>query len=110
MVEPGGRLQWIDPDVTPTGCGVLQSKAGGSVAFLKRGIEVLNLWGNALGRPLDASNHLPDIFREFGLRDIHLDVMSTDNDPTTRLDFTKELSLALRPLVCKKNETVQKFG
>ena len=97
-VEPGGWLQWIDPGLTPRTFTAVQSVATAPTRFLHIGIDTVNRWGSKLGRRLDECNRLPDIFRANGLESIHHDNMSSDNDPSTRRDFSVELVIAFSPL------------
>jgi hypothetical protein len=99
VLEHGGWLQWIDPAMTPNSFKAVQSQAMAPRNSLAKGIIIVNQWANMLGRNWDECQRLPDIFRSSGLESIEHDLISTDNDASTRRDFSVEIVIASKAVL-----------
>jgi hypothetical protein len=82
----------------PESWKAVQTQAAGTTLYLSKCIETVNKRATKLGRRLDDCVRLPDIFRANGLVSVHHDIISSDNDASTRRDFTSQLPRALTPL------------
>lgn len=98
VIEPGGYLQWIDPSMTARDFKAVQAQAVAPRKYLVKAIDTVNRWASLLGKTLDGCKRLPDIFRDSGLESIQHDLISTDNDPSTRRDFSVELTTAFEAI------------
>lgn len=96
--EPNGWLQWIDVDASPHSFKAVVAEPMAPTRALQQSVSIFNKWATVSGRPLDASNRLPELFRAAGLEQIRHEKMSTDNDPSTRKDFSIEISIGLESL------------
>jgi hypothetical protein len=96
-IEPGGFLQWIDA----ANFKAVQSQAMAPRDALQKGIETIHKWAGMLGRTLNECARLPDIFCANGLEYINHEIISSDNDPSTRTEITMEVSRGMQSLFAR---------
>lgn len=68
---------------------------------ISKGLELLDCWAKYHDRDFSMCSKLGLIFQQEGLQDIRHELMSTDNDPSTRIGVTEELSQAFGDLIVR---------
>lgn len=99
-IEPGGYLQWIEPDLSPSGWKTISLVPSAPKDALERAIATLHKLGQLTGKDYSSQRRLASLLEAEGFQDIQHDVMAVDREDV-RMGFTADLARAFIPLYKK---------
>lgn len=94
--EPGGHIQWIEPDLSPTGWKTISVVPGCEKSALEEVISTLHKIGKLTGKDYAYAHKLPALLESHGFEDVRSEIMAVDKEGV-RTAHTGDLAKAFVP-------------